>query len=92
MPADIPRRSSQSVSGGCRYGSGVDEKENAADLSIDGFAILVMFHLVTFYRFLAPGIRSSWIPPVPTTAGRQPSFEVRFADLVRPPTDATAGP
>jgi len=87
MPADIPRRSSQSVIGGCRYGSGVDEKEKAADLSIDGFVILV-----TFYRFLAPGIRSSWIPPVPTTAGRQPSFRVRIADLVRPPTDATAGP
>ena len=24
-------------------------------------------------RLLAPGIRSSWIPPVPKTAGRQPS-------------------
>jgi hypothetical protein len=79
------------------------------------------------FRFLAPGTRSSWIPPVPKTAGRQfgissghpctqkqerPSWpriqqEAALNDalkerrkrkrpaeagLVRPPTDAMAGP
>jgi hypothetical protein len=42
--------------------------QKAADLSIRGF----FEFFDALYRFLAPGIRSSWIPPVPMTAGRQP--------------------
>jgi len=32
------------------------------------------------FRSLAPGTRSSWIPPVPTTAGRQPLLRSTHAD------------
>jgi len=43
---------------------------------------------------LAPGIRSSWIPPVPTTAGRQPlsSWNPCAPSLMRPSNRRESAP
>jgi hypothetical protein len=51
------RSSSQSASRGCRY---------------LGAPLAALAAIASPFRSLAPGTRSSWIPPVPTTAGRQP--------------------